>query len=458
MKLPEKPIAWERLLGDLLQDKQQGFETYGEILRQIKAPVFHGRYLHWDDVRYRPLPPGLTAELVWLGLKYRRSAAARYLPMKDQADLPFQYGMVDPVVELLHFVDQNAAGRIEMPDSVLNPQTRDSYLVSSLIEEAIRSSQLEGAATTRAVAQEMLRTGRPPADRDERMILNNYRTMQYVREIKPQPLTLDLLCAIQRMITDQTLERPEAAGRFRRPDEPVGVYDNRDNTLLFAPPPADSLPKRVQLWCDFANAKIPDFFIHPVVRAIILHFGLAYEHPFVDGNGRTARALFYWLMLKQGYWLCEFLSISSVLRKAPAQYARSYLLTETDENDLNYFIIHQLGVIRQAIRDLHDHIQRKTVELQAMENTSRVLVELNHRQKNLMLHALRHPAADYTIESHRTSHATVYETARRDLLDLVKRGLLQTIKVGRALHFRPAPDLSEKLADHKNGHARPHKR
>lgn len=43
---------------------------------------------------------------------------------------------------------------------------------------------------------------------------------------------------------------------------------------------------------------------------------IAYMHPFVDGNGRTARALFYWYMLKSGYWLTEYLSISRVIAKS----------------------------------------------------------------------------------------------------------------------------------------------
>jgi Fic family protein len=61
---------------------------------------------------------------------------------------------------------------------------------------------------------------------------------------------------------------------------------------------------------------------------------LGYEHPFEDGNGRTARALFYWSMLNQGFWLTEFLTVSKILRKAPAKYARSFLYTEQDSNDL----------------------------------------------------------------------------------------------------------------------------
>lgn len=52
-----------------------------------------------------------------------------------------------------------------------------------------------------------------------------------------------------------------------------------------------------------------------------LHFMLGYEHPFVDGNGRVARAMFDWAMLRNGYWLFEFISVSRIIRQAPAKYA-----------------------------------------------------------------------------------------------------------------------------------------
>ena len=61
-------------------------------------------------------------------------------------------------------------------------QAGQRFLVNSLMEEAIRSSQLEGATTSRRVAKEMLRTGREPRDRSERMIANNYRALQFMRE------------------------------------------------------------------------------------------------------------------------------------------------------------------------------------------------------------------------------------------------------------------------------------
>jgi len=198
--------------------------------------------------------------------------------------------------------------------------------------------------------------------------------------------------------------------------------------------------------CDFANELVSDPFVHPVIRAISLHFALAYDHPFVDGNGRVARALFYWCMLRNKYWLCQFISISQVILKAHTQYARAFLYTETDENDLTYFIMHQLRVIKQALDALHEYI---AVRLQQRKDTQarlRLAGELNERQLDLVDHALRHPNASYGIRQHQVNCGIVYETARTDLLGLAEKGLMSMRKSGRTLEFRPIPDLDKKLA------------
>ena len=198
--------------------------------------------------------------------------------------------------------------------------------------------------------------------------------------------------------------------------------------------------------CDFANGKTPEKFIHPVLRSVVLHFWLAYDHPFVDGNGRVARALFYWSMLRHGYWLFEFVSISQIILNAPAKYARAFLYAETDDNDLTYFIIHQLDVIWRAMKELHKYIKRKTETLRDAESRLRGITELNHRQQALISRALRHPQQRYTYRSHRMSHNVAYETARTDLLDLEQRGLLHSRKVGRTWVFTPSSDLEGRLA------------
>jgi Fic family protein len=280
------------------------------------------------------------------------------------------------------------------------------------------------------------------------MVLNNYIAMRRIRELVELDLTPEVVHDLHRIVTDSTLDDPDAGGRLRRPGIPedeIVVTDRTDGTTLHLPPDAAELPQRIQRMCDFANAESGDPYVPPVVRAIILHFWLAYDHPFVDGNGRTARALFYWSMLRQGYWLTSFVSISRLLTRAPARYARSFLYTETDDNDLTYFILYQLEVLRRAIEELHEFLARKTREIKAVEKVLKPSVGLNHRQLALLGHALRHPDANYTIESHRSSHEVVYQTARSDLHDLADRGLLVRRKVGRRFVYSPRSDLIDRL-------------
>ena len=197
--------------------------------------------------------------------------------------------------------------------------------------------------------------------------------------------------------------------------------------------------------CAFANADKP--FIHPVVRSILLHFWLAYDHPFVDGNGRTARALFYWSMLRHGYWLAEYLAISRILKKAPTKYGRSFFYTETDENDMTYFVLSQLDVIQHSIRDLNQFLSRKVGERQSTAALLRKSATLNHRQIAILTHALKHRGWAYTIEAHAVSHGVVYQTARADLLGLEKRKILSKKRVGKAFVFEAPKDLESRLRE-----------
>ena len=455
MRIPQKPpdlgpFKSVQVMKDgqvLLGPPDFSEPTLREIRIGASPPIVDGEYLHWDDLLHREPPNGIRHEDWWNVLKHRRRAMYSKVPLEDKQGLPFVFCVFDSILKSLHELDRQAAGRIEAPDPIANPNVQDRYYVSSLIDEAITSSQLEGAATTRRVAREMIRQGRPPRDRSERMILNNYEAMREISRFKDKPLTPQIVLKLHRILTAETLKNPDAAGRLRtaeESDERFGVWDDRDR-LLHAPPPAEELPARLKAMCDFANDALASRFVHPVLRSIVLHFWLAYDHPFKDGNGRTARALFYWSMLRHGYWLCEFISISHIIRGAPGKYYRAFLFTETDDNDLTYFILYHLDIIRKAIEQLYDYIKKKMSDLRSLERELRGVQKLNHRQRAIISHALRHSDARYTIESHRASHDVVYETARTDLHDLVSRGLLRSRKSGKTWMFFPVPDIGEKL-------------
>lgn len=410
----------------------------------VRASV-DGRYRHWDSLRHKEPPAGLSSEEWWLGIKFVRRQMVQPTDLKDVHGQPFGLAMVGPLLAGLRHVDQHASGRITVSEQVTNPETRRSYLVNSLIEEAITSSQLEGATTSSRIAKEMLRSGRRPMSRSEQMIVNNYRAVNYVRDHRDEDLTAGMVLELHRIVTEGTLDGASAAGWLQEPDEErIGVFDD-EGELLHDPPPAEELPGRLEEMCAFANrADTDDEFLHPVLRSIILHFWLGHDHPFEDGNGRTARALFYWSMLRRGYWLTEYLTISTILKKAPAKYARSFLYTEQDANDLTYFALYQLEVVRRAIDGLNAYLTRKMKEVRSTERLLRD-TDLNHRQIALLTHALRTPDARYTFRGHAASHAVVYQSARNDLLDLERRALLDKRKSGRAFVFFATEDLVDRL-------------
>ncbi len=381
-------------------------------------------YPHWDDLRRLEPPAELTLKEWWFALKLARAPLMRRFPLTDSKGRSFMYSCPDDVLRLLHRVDETCRSGVGMPRilTVGDPAGR-GFLVGSLMEEAVRSSQLDGATASRRKGLELLRSGREPADRSEQMVRDTYRALLFVREAAGNELTPPLLLELNGILTQGAVDDSSIPGRLRkRGNEQIGAL------------------------CDFANGLDDgDGFVHPVARAILLHLWVAHDRPFENGNGRTARALCLWSLRTQGYRFAEYLSVSRILRDAPAQYARSFRLTETDDRDATYFLLHQLRVIDRAIAELQEYLDRKTREVAEVEALLADPDGFNHRQLALLSAALRNPRRAFTFHAHARSHDVTHESARNDLLALEARALLHRGKVGRRFAFTASPDLTARL-------------
>lgn len=444
MRLPETSPPIEALMQEF--DELPAPDRY-RFLQSAAALDPKGRYLHWDQVRRRQPPDGLTRRTWWFTFAHARRIAGQQLPLLGKGGLAFWYCRATPVLESLHRIDREMAGHILLDEQVVSSGDRSRYLVNSLMEESIRSSQLEGANTTRLIAQEMLRTRRAPRDRSERMIFNNFAAMQTVERWARDDVAVsaERLLHLHEIVTDGTLDDPADSGRLQTPEELRVAVVASDGSVVHEPPPAGELPQRMERLCRFANGDIDDGYLHPVVRAILCHFMIGYDHPFVDGNGRTARALFYWTMLRSGYWLAAYLSISNLLRTAPSQYSRAYEYVHADSNDATYFLIHQLSVIERAVDGLHEYIERQMQREAQTVLMLRGIRNLNHRQQIVMGRAAREPWSEFTVSGHETEFRVSAGTAHSDLTELLVRGFLTRERSGRRYIFRPAPDLQERL-------------
>jgi len=378
-------------------------------------------YEYWDTVKYKKCPDYCTAEELW-----KRVKMTRILMMANTWDkYNVIFGFTNKMQRLCHEFDMNfGQGWMYQPD--ITEDNKKQYLRSSLMEEAIYSSMIEGAATTRKVAKEMLRLKKQPKDKSQQMIVNNYNTIQFISSHKDTPLSVELLLQIHRLITEKTLKNEEDAGRFRKEEDDIVVFDVMAGETVHTPPAAAKLPQFAVDLCEYFNDKDVTPYVHPIIRGIIIHFMVGYFHPFVDGNGRTARALFYWFMLKEGYWMTEYLSISRVIAKSKKSYETAYLYTETDDMDLGYFINYNLKVLEQAYRELKEYIQRKQAEKKASYQFMR-LGYINDRQAQVMQKFVDDPNEIITVKDLQERFFISPTTAKQDIVHLMERGLLKEI-------------------------------
>lgn len=436
--------------GDPTPDLDQALDS-GEIEYEdlMDAPAIpDADYLHWQKLKHLTPPHGWSTRRWWFQLKWLRGNRRITVPgLHGSQGRAWTLTRAGRLEHLLHDLDLVLGGRVTLPGDVLSAGERDRYIASSLMQEAIHSSLYEGAVSTVEDAKQLLRTGRDPRNHSERMIRNNYHAMLHLRKLATRPLTVDDVLELHRIVTLQTLEG-DTAGRMQMPAEPrVVVFDQRMQRVVHAPPPAEELPARMQALVDFANAPdlVDETFVHPLLRAILLHFQLAYDHPFADGNGRTARALFYWSLLRRGYWLAEFLSISRLLLLHRGAYEDAFLLVESDAGDVTYFVLHQLRVMQEAIQALHDYAARRQRNLAELRSRLRVFDQYNHRQQALLDKLLREPQLEVSHESHGRTHGVTHVTARADLKQLVGDGLLEMRRRGRRLQYRAVSGLEARL-------------
>ncbi len=432
-------------LRDLIDKNRDDAAVMARVLEVSGEP--QTKYRHWHKFKYLAPPEGLSSETWWLATKIARNAGKRTLPFEDQFGNNFSYVLTDQILQMLHFIDSSTGGA-SSPRQTVESMHDAQFMAMSLIEEAITSSQLEGALTTRQIASDMIRSGRVPRNRDERMIFNNYKAMAQIRDNSDGLLTFDRIMDLHELLTDHTLQEQHDCGRIQTKDEKRVFIADQYGKVFFYPPPAEQLPTRLQNLIDFANQTDSNtHYLHPILRAIALHFMIGHDHPFVDGNGRVARALFYHSVLKSGYNTFTFFSISRIIQKAPAQYGYAYQFVETDENDMTYFFHHQLDVICTSIKEFCKYVEAKQLQIDRVGKDLKEL-SLNHRQLALLNHALNHPRQAYTIYSHKNSHGCAYATARADLLDLVERALLIKIHINKkSLEFAVPRELNRRISE-----------
>lgn len=412
-----------------------------EYIELLSPTDNKGRYLHYDQLRYR-FSNDLDKDLAWSIVKTARLRQLKsVLPIGDSNEVG-RFFLTPNIQKAISETDRNTtSASLEWMCSKIGEKKHLEYLLNDLVEdEAIGSSQLEGAATTTEVAKDLLKRKRKPRSLDEKMIIGNFKMMKFAWDNREKDLTPDFIRDLHQIGVDGIDDDKYTPGVFRKTDD-VKVVDAEGN-IVHQPPLAKKLKARLKKVCSWVNechhdTDTSDYF-HPLVKAIIIHFLIGFEHPFRDGNGRVARALFYWYMFKNDFSAFRYITISLLLKNAPVQYGKSYLYTESDEMDLTYFIDYQCSIIIRAINKFKDSYQRTLKEAEAFNVwlwKSGLYKKLSDKQQKIFQVARSGVAHFFTASNVKENLGCSYNTASSALNGLVDMKLFKKEKQGREWVF-----------------------
>ena len=416
----------------------ENLESYLELSSSTDEK---GRYLHYDELRFR-VPKGLDIDIMWSIVKLARKRQLKTLIHLGEFDQACGFIFTPTIQKATSETDRHTtSAALEWMLSKVGERNHLQYLINDLIQdEAISSSQLEGAATTTKVAKELLSRKRKARTLDEKMILGNFKMMQLAWRSRHQALSLDLLLDFHQNGVEDIDDEKYHPGVFRASDDIVVV--NAKNETLHTPPPVKGLEKRLEKLIAWTNDSHDDVdrkdYIHPLIKAIVLHFVVGYEHPFRDGNGRVSRSLFYWFMFRSNFAAFRYIAISVLLKKAPMQYGKSYLKTETDEMDLTYFVDYQCSVILRAITTFRNNYQTTLKEIEIFDQwlwDSGLYKRLSQRQRVVFNVAKAISTHSFTTQEVQEHFECSYNTAAKILNGLVDLNLFKKEKVGRRWIF-----------------------
>lgn len=401
-------------------------------VQEIIEKFTHQDYLSKEEIGYR-LPNDLALEELWQEVIKFRKQKSEILPFNDQNNQNFWCLLTPALQRKIYEIDSSGKDSLYR---VVKKEIEQELIKDSLIEEALYSSVIEGAFSTMKRLRELVEKEKEPVDINDWMVLNNYHAMQFILQEKHKELSVDFILQLHKIVTEKTLFEDEAyAGRFR--DDMVYVKDKRRDIVIYTPPPAGEVFLAIKKLIDWVNEKNDARFIHPIIKASFIHFYFVYIHPFFDGNGRTARALFYYFLIKNGYEFFKYFSISVVVQKTKIQYYKAIKDVEDCNADLTYFLLYMATTILESIHLVTErivqHYQRDFVFVRLKEKG----ILLNERQEKFLKRFLVNDKRAITIKAYKDRFKVVYESARRDLEDLAAKRILLKTKHRRQFVYSP---------------------
>jgi Fic family protein len=381
-----------------------------------------GRYLSLSEIKHRIQQQGkLTSDWAELAKKMVVNRKVGSIPLfMSSINKKFWFFPSDSLTRKLNEIERLGLDLYNR----INQQAlfREAFFMDSTIEEAITSAIYEGAHSTRAQAQQLIASGNKPKNKDEWMLVNNFRAMNWVQQHRDEAVSEELILQLHRIVTENTMEGDDVnfSGKFRNDKIFVGPHEGVEHAHI-----RQAIAEAITLTTQ--NPR----YIHPLIRGILVHYFIAYIHPFFDGNGRTARALFYFKAMRNKLDYIQLLSVSAYLKEHGSQYEKAFEKVVSNDFDVTYFIDFCLDSIHSALTAVS-----KKVSYLLRVNALREQLGLSPNQVGLLQRMALQRFRTVSSEEYAAQISMSREAARQELKALAEHGLIDEAKSGKKLVYR----------------------
>lgn len=383
----------------------------------------NNNYVHWEKFKDMQLPdPGFRADIWAKTTAEREQGFTRQLAIGGTV---YKWWISNAMEARLQQLDIGLAGGRDM-EVLLVPKHIHRHKTSALLDESIASAQLAGVSVSKKAAKEMLLKKRSPEDVNGQVCINIYRALQLAVSKSSEPLTEKLLLQLHQALTKDTIKL-KGIGNYRTNNKTD--ISCIDASAGYKPADAKTIPGLMSAFLSLYNNDAEPFFVHPLVKACILHYLIVAIRPFKDGNGRMARLLAQMYLLRQGYWVAAFISVSNVISKFGIQYHKSFVQVQTDQNNIGYFIQFYLQSVQMAYKSIRGFALR--ISKEKVEKSVPKIPGYNERQTAVLQWLKEDGGKIVTIRELRSVYGVSKETARTDLTALVEKGWLKYYHINK---------------------------
>lgn len=299
-------------------------------------------------------------------------------------------------------------------------------------EQAQQIVRMKDSVNSNDIAQQ---AGIVARDRDIQEVINYRNVINWIENQRSSDIgklfTENTLKTLHKLTISRLIDE-NYAGQYR--DKQVIVQSATNASIVYRPPVSIEIPFLISDYFEWAHSSDAES-IHPIFRAAISHYQLVYIHPFIEGNGRTARAMATLLMYLLGYDFKRFFSIEQYFDSDVEAYYNALLSVQQNENaDMTYWLEYFCYGLAIEIEKIKSQVLRLSKDLKlkkqlgeqvALSERQIILLELFNQQEKVTSDDMRAVLPNISVD-----------TILRDVKDLIQKGVIEKHGVTKGVHYR----------------------